>query len=69
LMLKAGKTSREAARRAIRGLLDVKARLFGAIINDIDLNSHKYGYYYYSRYGYYYGAEEAELASTGNKAG
>lgn len=55
LVLKAGETSRDAATRTARGLKDVKARIFGAVLNDLDLESQNYGKYsYYYRYGYYY---------------
>jgi polysaccharide biosynthesis transport protein len=66
MVLKAGATHREVARRAIRSLNDVKARLFGAVLNDIDSSKAKYGDYYgygYSTYGYYYG-EKKEGASS-----
>jgi len=40
----------------VRQLSDVKAPLFGAVLNDLDLTDQKYGQYaYYYRYGYYYG--------------
>jgi polysaccharide biosynthesis transport protein len=56
IVLKAGKTSREVARLAVRQLRDVNAPLFGAVLNDLDLEDQKYGQYsYYYRYGYYYG--------------
>ncbi len=56
LVLKAGQTSRDLARQAIRRLADVNARVFGAVLNDLDLENQKYGqYYYYYRYGYAYG--------------
>ncbi len=53
-VLKAGNTSRDHARRSLRALLDVKARVFGAVLNDLNLEDRRYGgYYYYERYGYY----------------
>jgi len=56
MVLKAGKTSREVARLAVRQLRDVNAPIFGAVLNDLDLEDQKYGQYsYYYRYGYYYG--------------
>lgn len=62
LVLKAGHTSRDAAVRTVRSLSDVKARVFGAVLNDLDLEDQRYGQYYqYYRYGYY-GSDEA--AST-----
>ena len=60
LVLKAGTTSRESAARTIRMLLDVKARLFGAVLNDLNLDDQRYGQYYqYYRQGYY-GSERDE---------
>ncbi len=56
LVIKAGKTSRDAARRAVKQLRDVNAPLFGAVLNDLDLGAQRYGQYsYYQQYGYYYG--------------
>jgi capsular exopolysaccharide synthesis family protein len=53
LVLKAGRTSRDHARRAVRALTDVNARVFGAVLNDLDLKDERYGrYYHYQRYGY-----------------
>ncbi|WP_342378855.1 polysaccharide biosynthesis tyrosine autokinase [Myxococcus stipitatus] len=58
LVLKAGKTNREAARRALRSLADVQARMYGAILNDVDLRAPRYGDTYLA-YGQY-GAEETK---------
>jgi polysaccharide biosynthesis transport protein len=65
MVLKAGITHREVAKRAVRALNDVKARCFGAVLNDINLEKSKYGDYYYAyrQYGYYYG-EKKEGASS-----
>ena len=66
IVLKAGQTSREVARQAVRQLSDVKAPLFGAVLNDLDLTDQKYGQYaYYYRYGYYYGERAAQKAAEG----
>jgi capsular exopolysaccharide synthesis family protein len=54
VVLKAGQTSRDAAQRAVRSIADVNGRIFGAVLNDLDLNDQRYGQYYqYYRYGYY----------------
>ena len=37
IVLKAGRTSREVARRAVRQLRDVNANILGAVLNDLDL--------------------------------
>lgn len=57
LVLKAGSTNRTLAQRAVKNLRDVNARVFGAILNQLDVEDPKYGEYYYAyqRYGYYYG--------------
>ncbi len=55
LVLKAGRTTRELAQRAVAALQSVNARITGAVLNDLDLESPEYGYYsyYYYRRGYY----------------
>jgi capsular exopolysaccharide synthesis family protein len=54
IVLKAGRTSRDAIARTTRSLIDVKARLFGAVLNDVDLEDQRYGQYYsYYRTRYY----------------
>jgi capsular exopolysaccharide synthesis family protein len=61
VVLKAGRTSREVARQGIRQLRDVKAPILGALLNDLDLNSQKYGHHaYYYQYGYYYGESQTD---------
>jgi succinoglycan biosynthesis transport protein ExoP len=56
MVLKAGRTSRDVGRQAVKQLRDVNAPLFGAVLNDLDLENQRYGQYsYYYRYGYYYG--------------
>jgi capsular exopolysaccharide synthesis family protein len=68
LVLKAGRTSRDGARLAVKQLRDVNAPLFGAVLNDLDLEDQKYGQYsYYYRYGYYYGDSNKESRLTGTK--
>ncbi len=64
IVLKGGVTHREVARRAVKALRDVKAKLFGAVLNDINIHDSKYGYEYYAynRYGYYYGERKDEAA-------
>jgi capsular exopolysaccharide synthesis family protein len=63
LVIKAAQTSRELARRAVRQLRDIKARVLGAVINDLDLAHRDYGYYYYQQYRYYYGEKEQDASS------
>jgi capsular exopolysaccharide synthesis family protein len=51
LVLRHGRASREAAQRAIRNLISVRAKLLGVILNDVDVRGN--GYYGYGYYGYY----------------
>jgi polysaccharide biosynthesis transport protein len=51
LVLRHGRASRDAAQRAIRSLVAVRARLLGVILNDVDIHANSYGYYD-SYYGY-----------------
>lgn len=55
IVVKAQSTTREALRGAVRQLRDVGANILGSVLNDVDLNSGRYGesYYYYRRSGYY----------------
>ncbi|MCK6546327.1 polysaccharide biosynthesis tyrosine autokinase [Myxococcota bacterium] len=54
LVVKASKTTKEAARRAARQLLDVDANILGVVLNDADLEAGGYyqGYYYGYRHRY-----------------
>jgi len=61
IVVHAGKTAREAVRKARTTLAGVGATVLGAMINNVDLDNGHYSYYYkyYYRYGYY-GNEERE---------
>jgi capsular exopolysaccharide synthesis family protein len=52
LVIRAAATHRAMARRAVRVLTDVKVRIFGAVLNDVELGSPKYGAYYATYRGY-----------------
>jgi capsular exopolysaccharide synthesis family protein len=60
LIGKSGKTSRDALSRARRQLVDVGARIVGALLNSVDLTDRS-GYYYdyYGRYGAYHEGKQA----------
>jgi capsular exopolysaccharide synthesis family protein len=63
-VVKAGRTSRDAAGRAVRAVADVKGRVFGAVLNDLDLQDQRYGQYYqYYRYGYYGNSARTDSAA------
>jgi capsular exopolysaccharide synthesis family protein len=61
MVLRSGLTPKKVALRGRRALLDVKAHIYGAVLNDVDLASRAGQYYYYYRYGYY----PSEYGSSG----
>jgi capsular exopolysaccharide synthesis family protein len=62
LVVKASKTNRDLAKRTVRALNDVKANIFGAVLNDVNLEASKYGDYYYGYAYRYYGEGEKKGA-------
>ena len=48
LVVHGGKSSRHVVRRSRQLLQDVGAKIFGVVLNNINLQSHDY--YYYQRY-------------------
>lgn len=57
VVVKSSKTTKDAARRAVRQLEDVNANILGLVLNDVDFKSggSYYNYYYYKRG---YGSDE-----------
>ncbi len=63
LVVLAGKTAREAVRKARSALQNVGACVLGAMINNVDLNDSNYSYYYKYYYSYgHYGREEEKAS-------
>jgi len=61
LVLEAGKTREEEARRAVEELSKVGAFLLGVVLNKVPLRRRGgYGYYYYYYHYYYYDSESGE---------
>jgi capsular exopolysaccharide synthesis family protein len=54
LVIRAGKTVRAAAQRAVRMLNAVNAKILGVVLNHLDLQSNGNGYLYYQDYYDYY---------------
>ena len=57
VVVKSGQTHRDAIKRGVELLTNVRARILGILLNDIS-RSNTYGsyyYYYYYNYYYYYG--------------
>jgi succinoglycan biosynthesis transport protein ExoP len=66
LVVHGGKSSRSVVRRSRQLLLDVGAKIFGVVLNNVSVGSHDY-YYYYQRYyhqSYYSKDVESEKATT-----
>lgn len=57
IVVKSNHTPREAIQRAKQALTDVNAKIFGVVLNCIDLNTESY--YYNYKYGYYHSYEES----------
>jgi len=57
LVIRSGKTQREAVARAFNLLDNVHARILGALLNDVDVSNMYGSYYYYYYYHYYYGKD------------
>ena len=57
IVVKSNHTPREAVQRAKQALADVNAKIFGVVLNCIDLNTESY--YYNYKYAYYHSYEES----------
>lgn len=53
VVVRSDTTTRDALQSALRQLRDVRADLLGGVINDLDVNSKRYGYRGYYQYYYY----------------
>lgn len=62
LVVRAGQTNRDMLAKAVRLLTDVNVRIFGALLNSLDVNRRGYGQMYYRYYRQHgaYGAAEPE---------
>jgi capsular exopolysaccharide synthesis family protein len=62
------KTTKEAARHALRTLAEVGGRTLGVVLNSVDLDRHEYKYYhYYYRRDYY--SDDTTTAPVGGDHG
>jgi len=63
VVVRVGKTARDAVRRAVAQLRVVNGRVLGAVLNDVDFRSGVY----YGGYGYYYHRFYGEEGASGNR--
>jgi capsular exopolysaccharide synthesis family protein len=57
IVVKSNHTPREAIQRAKQALIDVNAKIFGVVLNCVDLNAETY--YYNYKYSYYHSYDES----------
>jgi len=65
IVVRSHKTSKDMVAQAADSILDVKGRILGVVLNQVDLERREYGgyyYQYYRQYGAYYGADAASSA-------
>ncbi|MFS8640391.1 MAG: CpsD/CapB family tyrosine-protein kinase, partial [Symbiobacteriaceae bacterium] len=63
VVVRALRTRKDVAKQAVRALRDVKARIAGAVLNDVDLSRGEYSYYQY--YSYKQEGDGSEEAAAG----
>ena len=54
MVIQGGKTTRDFVQRSRQELLSVRAKIFGVVLNNVNLHKEGYEYYYYYRYSNYY---------------
>ncbi len=64
-VVRASKTQRETARKAVRAISDVSGRIVGVVLNAFDFRRPGYGGYYYYHYSNYKSDERPGLEATG----
>ena len=67
LVVRGGITNRDAAVRTAQRLRDVGARIFGAVLNNVDIKSADYDYYYHQYYYYSYYSDEKKKERPSGK--
>lgn len=66
LVVHGGKSTRDIVRRARMELSSVGAKIFGVVLNNVDLRRDGYDYYYYYRYYSDYHSDEQRPNGTGD---
>jgi len=60
LVVHGGKSNKHVIQRTRRELMNVGAKIFGVVLNNVDLKREGYDYYYYQRYYAEYGSNNGE---------
>ncbi|MCA1567960.1 MAG: polysaccharide biosynthesis tyrosine autokinase [Acidobacteria bacterium] len=68
LVVHGGRSSRDIVRRSRRLLLEVGAKVFGAVLNNVELRPHDYYYNQYYREGYYGVSSDTETLASRTEA-
>ncbi len=68
LVVHGGKSSRSVVRRSRQLLLDVGAKIFGVVLNNVSVRSHDYYYYYQRYYHQSYYSKDVESEKAGSAA-
>lgn len=63
-VVRASKTQRETARKAVRAIADVSGRIVGVVLNAFDFHRSGYGGYYYYHYSNYKSDERPALEAS-----
>jgi len=69
LVVHGGKSSRSVVRRSRQLLIDVGAKIFGVVLNNVSVRSHDYYYYYQRYYNQSYYSKDVESEKVGSAAG
>jgi polysaccharide biosynthesis transport protein len=64
LVLRAGKTLRDDVKRSVRQIRSVDGPIVGVVLNELDMEDRRYGYYYRYRYNYTYGEDQKEKEAS-----
>ena len=65
LVVHGGRSSRDVVRRSQQLLMDIGAKIFGVVLNNVRIHSHDYHYYQsYYQQGYYNHQAEEEMAGS-----
>src|SRR5206468_2766189 len=68
LVVHGGKSSRSVVRHSRQLLIDVGAKIFGVVLNNVNVRSHDYYYYYQRHYHQAYYSSDVEEEAVSERA-